>query len=353
MAIFTREHILEVLKNVKIPGKKENMTEAHLISSLEVKEKSVFLEVQLPELNGMIEKSLRYQIEREIRGLEADVQVELKIQKLEKQPTTFSFPVIAVGSGKGGVGKSSMVVNLAVAFQELGYQVGILDCDIYGPSVPTMLSVSDQKPLLMGQKIQPVEAFGLKLMSAGFLLEPGQGVVWRGPMLHKIIQQFIHDVEWGALDILLVDLPPGTGDAPMSLSQTIPLTGAVMVSTPQHLSLIDVHRGISMFQKLHVPLLGVIENMSQFVCPACGHQENIFDHGGVEKFCHQIQVPYLGHVPLDSRLREWSDKGSPFLLQVKDSSAAVSIRTIAQKLQSFVKMKEEGKLKEQSLSYGA
>ncbi|MDB5038970.1 MAG: Iron-sulfur cluster carrier protein [Bacteriovoracaceae bacterium] len=337
------ENIIEVLKSVRPPSSKLSLVELQAITRLDVQEKSVLIEVTLPEVNPMVEKSIRFQIEKAISGLDSQIQaaVEFKQAQTKSAATQKIGTMIAVGSGKGGVGKSSISVNLAIAFQQLGYRVGILDCDIYGPSIPTMLNVVDQKPMMLGGKIQPIEAFDLKVMSAGFFVEQGQSIVWRGPMIHKLIQQFFHEVEWGDLDVLIVDLPPGTGDAPLSLAQTMPLTGAVMVSMPQKVSIIDVHKGISMFNQVKVPILGVIENMSHFVCPSCDHSEEIFDRGGVKKFCAELNVTYLGDVPIEMKLREMSDQGRPFMLDHKDSPAGKAISQIARRLQPFIKTAED------------
>jgi ATP-binding protein involved in chromosome partitioning len=340
---LTSEAIIEALKSVRPPASKVSLVELQAISKIEVSEKSVLVEVTLPEVTVVIEKSIRYQIEKAVSALSSDAQVavEFKTAKPAESEKPKIATLLAVGSGKGGVGKSSVSVNLAIAFQQLGYRVGILDCDIYGPSIPTMLNVEDQKPVMLDGKIQPIEAFGLKVMSAGFFVEKGQGLIWRGPMIHKLIQQFFQDVNWGELDVLVVDLPPGTGDAPLSLAQTMPLSGAVMVSMPQKVSLIDVHKGISMFQQVQVPILGVVENMSTFVCPHCKHEEEIFDRGGVKKFCGELGLSYLGDIPIEPKIRQTSDQGLPFMLDHKDSAAGKAITQIAKKLQPFLKSLED------------
>lgn len=336
---FAKEQIIRALNEVKAPGVRESIVELNQLSGLEVEGNTLKLEVTLPELNPMLEKSLKFQIEKKLESLSLGLNFSIQFivadakQKSSNQIATF----IAIGSGKGGVGKSSMTVNLASAFQRLGYAVGILDCDIYGPSIPTMLGVVDQKPFMLDGRVQPIEAFGFKIMSAGFFVDAGQSVIWRGPMIHKLIQQFVQDVNWGKLDILLIDLPPGTGDAPLSLVQTLPLTGAVMVSMPQKVSIIDVHKGISMFQQVKVPILGVIENMSHYECSHCHQVENIFDRGGVRKFAEGLGVPYLGDVPIDPRLRALSDEGRPFMADHHDTPAGKAIMQIAKRLQPFVK----------------
>ncbi len=331
------ESVLKALRNVKVPSSRLDIVEAKQISHLEVEGDSCVLEISLPESNPVFEKSLQFQIEAAIKALSAQAQVVIGFKAAGQNPVSKFGAMIAVGSGKGGVGKSSVTVNLAAAFQRMGYKVGILDCDFYGPSIPTMLGVADKKPMMMDGKIQPIEAFDMKVMSAGFLIEPGQSLVWRGPMIHKLIQQFVHDVDWTGVDVLLVDLPPGTGDAPLSLSQTMPLTGAVMVSMPSHLSIIDVHKGISMFHQVKVPILGIVENMSHYECTSCHHKEEIFDHGRVQKFCTELNVTYLGDIPIDPKIRALSDEGRPFLLDFPESQAGQAIQAIAKRLQPFVR----------------
>ncbi|MHC4861890.1 MAG: Mrp/NBP35 family ATP-binding protein, partial [Planctomycetota bacterium] len=218
---------------------------------------------------------------------------------------------IAVASGKGGVGKSTVAVNLAVALAREGARVGLLDCDIYGPSIPRMTATQGVTPEAGTDKFRTVDRHGLKMMSIGYLVPPDQAVVWRGPLIHKAIQQFLQDVDWGELDYLIIDLPPGTGDAQLSLTQTIPLTGAILVTTPQEISLIDVRKGASMFEKVSVSVLGVVENMSGFVCPHCGEGSEIFDRGGGRRVAKELDVPFLGEIPLDLAVREGGDTGLP------------------------------------------
>ena len=242
---------------------------------------------------------------------------------------------VAVASGKGGVGKSTVAVNLTVALRELGARAGILDGDIYGPNVPGMLGV-DGRPLLENDKIQPLSGFGVPVMSMGFLTEPGDAVIWRGPMVAQALRQLLQDVAWGELDYLIVDLPPGTGDAPLSLSQLLPLSGAVIVSTPQEVALQDVRRGIAMFEKLRVPILGVIENMAYFICPNCGDRHEIFDHGGAAAAAQAAGVPFLGEIPLDPRVREASDQGRPVAALGRDDPLARPYYEAAQRMATEV-----------------
>jgi ATP-binding protein involved in chromosome partitioning len=238
---------------------------------------------------------------------------------------------IAIASGKGGVGKSTVAVNLAVALGATGAKVGLLDADIYGPSIPTMMGVQGA-PAGEGQKIEPLEGFGIKLMSLGFLLPDNAPVIWRGPMVAGAIQQFLRDVEWGALDYLLIDLPPGTGDAQLTLAQTIPLTGVVICMTPQDVAMRIASKALGMFRQLKVKILGIIENMSYFVCPHCNASIEIFSRGGGKRASERLGVPLLGEIPLDPELRIGGDLGQPILIRAPESPTAQIYRNLAEAL---------------------
>ncbi|MGH7829765.1 MAG: iron-sulfur cluster carrier protein ApbC, partial [Candidatus Binatia bacterium] len=239
--------------------------------------------------------------------------------------------IIAVASGKGGVGKSTVAVNLAVALSQSGAKVGILDADIYGPSLPTLMGLKNTPPLVdeKKKKIVPLEKYGVKTMSIGYLMKEQDAVVWRGPMVGRMIQQFIEDVDWDELDYLVIDLPPGTGDAQLSLSQLIPLSGAVIVTTPQDVALSDVVRGVAMFQKVQVPILGVVENMSYFSCPHCQGRTDIFSHGGGRKKAEEMKIPFLGEIPLDVATRHGSDVGKPVVVAEPESEQTGRFRAFA------------------------
>ncbi len=239
--------------------------------------------------------------------------------------------VVAVASGKGGVGKSTVAVNLAAALAKLGHKVGLLDADIYGPSQHIMLGLRDQTPQMdAARKIQPIEKFGIKMISFGFFIKPEEAVVWRGPMIGRMIQQFVDDVLWNELDYLIVDLPPGTGDAQLTLTQILPISGAVMVSTPQDVALADAVKGINMFQKVNVPVLGLIENMSYFSCPSCGHHANVFSHGGAKLKAEEMGVTFLGELPLEEATRTGGDQGKPIVVKEPDSEQARRFTAIAE-----------------------
>ena len=237
--------------------------------------------------------------------------------------------IIAVASGKGGVGKSTTAVNFALALKELGLKVGVLDADIYGPSMPRLLGLKGQPQQVAGNKLKPMEAYGLKVMSMGFLVDEETPMIWRGPMVMSALSQMLKDVAWGELDVLVVDMPPGTGDAQLTMAQQVPLAGAVIVSTPQDLALIDARKGLAMFRKVNVPVLGIVENMSTFICPHCGERSDIFGHGGARADAARLGVPFLGEVPLTLAIRETSDSGRPVVATDPSSPSAVAFREIA------------------------
>jgi len=239
--------------------------------------------------------------------------------------------IVAVASGKGGVGKSTTSANVALAFKKQGLKVGVLDADVYGPSMPRLFGIKGKPDMADNGKLAPKESFGVKVMSIGFLVQDEQPIVWRGPMVMSAIKQLLEDVEWGDLDVLVVDMPPGTGDAQLTLAQTVPLAGAIIVSTPQDLALIDARRGIAMFQQVHVPLVGVVENMSYFVCPHCGGRSDVFAHGGARHEAEKLGVPFLGEAPLHMSIRETSDAGVPVVVSAPDSPQAKAYIDIARK----------------------
>src|SRR6202158_610376 len=248
------------------------------------------------------------------------------------QPLPGVGAIIAVGSGKGGVGKTTLAVNLAISLSKLGHKVGLLDADVYGPNVPLMLGINSQPKVLGDNRIEPLEGHGLTVISGGFLNPSDKHLIWRGPMLHSIIKQFLGSVVWGELDYLVVDLPPGTGDVALSLIQTVPLTGAIVVSTPSDVSLQDARKAIEMFRQMKVDIVGMVENMSYFVCPHCNHEIDIFSHGGAEKTAQQFGVAYLGDVQLDPDIRKASDSGRPTVLAGETSASGKSLFDFARKV---------------------
>lgn len=244
--------------------------------------------------------------------------------------------VIAVASGKGGVGKSTTAVNLALAFSQAGHRTAILDADIYGPSLPLMLGITEKPDSPDGKTLLPIEKFGLKCMSIGFMVPSDTPMIWRGPMVMGALEQMMGDVDWGPLDVLIVDMPPGTGDAQLTMAQRVALAGAVIVSTPQDLALLDARKGLNMFKRVEVPVLGIIENMSYFLCPHCGERSDIFTHGGAQNAAGQMGVDFLGEIPLDMAIREGSDTGRPIVAADPDSPHAAAYRAIADKIWTSV-----------------
>jgi len=252
------------------------------------------------------------------------------------QPLSGVSAIVAVGSGKGGVGKTTLAVNLALALAKTGHRVGLLDGDVYGPNIPLMLGINEQPKVTGEGQISPINAHGLRVLSVGFLNPGDKPLIWRGPMLHSIIRQFIGSVDWGLLDYLIVDLPPGTGDVALSLIQTVPLTGAIVVSTPSDVALQDARKAIEMFRQMKVDIVGVVENMSYFVCPHCKHEVDIFSRGGAEKTAKQFDVAFLGSIELDPEIRRAGDSGSPVVLSGENSPHAKSLFEFARKVTARV-----------------
>jgi len=251
--------------------------------------------------------------------------------------------IIAVASGKGGVGKSTTAVNLALAFQNMGLNVGMLDADIYGPSIPRLLAITGRPDTPDGQMLTPMQGYGLKVMSMGFLVEEDTPMIWRGPMVMSALTQMLREVDWGELDVLVVDMPPGTGDAQLTMAQQVPLAGAVIVSTPQDLALIDARKGLNMFRKVDVPVLGIIENMSTFICPKCGERSDIFGHGGARDEATKLDVPFLGEVPLHMDIRAKSDEGTPVVATEPNGPHATIYAQIAEKTWAQVTQSASGR----------
>jgi len=258
----------------------------------------------------------------------------------QQPPTPQPLPgvnaIIAVGSGKGGVGKTTLAVNLAIALSKMGYKVGLLDGDVYGPNVPLMLGANEQPKVMGENQIAPIDSHGLKVISVGFLNPGDKPLIWRGPMLHSIIKQFLGSVQWGLLDYLVIDLPPGTGDVALSLIQTVPLTGAIVVSTPSDVALQDARKAIEMFRQMKVDIVGMVENMSYFICPHCQHEIDIFSRGGAEKTAKQFDIAFLGSVELDPEIRKSGDSGVPSVLQGEDSPHAKSLFAFARNVAARV-----------------
>ncbi len=317
MATPTRDQVIDSLRTVNDPELHQDLVSLEMVKDVVVADGKVHVHVELTTpacpLKAQIEQDVRAAVEQVDGVTEANVEFSAKVRgmpkPLEAMPGVKN--VLAVGAGKGGVGKSTAAVLLAVGLARSGASVGLLDADVYGPSIPTLMGVADRRPEVRDERFLPIEADGVKVMSVGFLVPPEQAVIWRGPMVHSLVGQFLNQVEWGELDYLVIDLPPGTGDAPLSLAQAIPMTGAVIVCTPQDLALADAHRAVKMYAQLKVDCLGIIENMSYYLCPKCGHRDEVFDHGGAQKAAGELGVPFLGAIPLNSAIRRVGDEGRP------------------------------------------
>jgi len=332
----TQEQAREALKRVKFPGLSRDIVSFGFVKSISVEGGTVAVEIAMttanPDAGAQVEREARAVLE----ALPGVARVDLKVGATSPQTTPPQPKVlpgvrwkIAVASGKGGVGKSTVAANLALALRRLGHTVGLLDADIYGPSQHMMMGCTDKPMVNQDEKIIPVDGNGIGVMSLGFLMDPDTPVIWRGPMVMKALEQFLVDVAWGTLDFLVVDLPPGTGDAQLTITQMVPLSGAVIVTTPQDVALIDARKGLQMFRKVNVPVLGVIENMSAFVCPECGHREEIFKSGGGRRTAEELGVPYLGDVPIDPQIVLGGDSGTPIVAARPDSRAAEAFMSVA------------------------
>src|SRR5712664_4439140 len=322
--------VLEALKVVKDPDLHRDIVSLGFIKDLKIDGGRVAFTIELTTPACPVKDQMRDQARAavlQVPGVESvDVHMSARVREaVGSDGTRQSIPgvknVIAVGAGKGGVGKTTVAVNLAIALAKCGSKVGIIDADIYGPNVPIMLGLKTELTT-DGKKIVPAEKYGLQVISMGFLTGDDAPIIWRGPMLHGALQQFFREVAWKNLDYLVVDLPPGTGDVALSLSQTVPVAGAIVVTTPQQVSLADSRRAIAMYKKLNIPPLGVIENMSYFVCRNCNHEADIFGHGGGEQMASELKIPFLGRIPIYQPIREGSDNGVPLLISEPDSPAS-------------------------------
>ena len=341
----SEDKIRQVLKQVPVPGQKGDIISLNLLSGLVVRDGVVHVSIETSpdQLEWM--EVVRKNCEKAIGGIPGILNVTAVLTEErntepqnsedineEKLGAEGVERIIAVASGKGGVGKSTTAVNIAMALARLGKKVGIMDADIYGPSIPRMMGVDGHPSAGHGNKLQPLESYGVKCMSMGFMVGEDSPMIWRGAMVMSALEQMLNDVIWSPLDILIVDMPPGTGDAQLTLAQRTKLAGAVIVSTPQDIALLDARRGINMFRKVHVPILGIIENMSYFVCPSCGGKSNIFDTGGAENLANKFGIDLLGKIPLDIGIRETSDNGRPIVISKSRSPHTLSYITIAKNL---------------------
>lgn len=361
MASIEEARIREALRLVAAPQSDRDIVSAGMVSGIAIDGNKVSISIEVDPAHGTALEPMRQQAEQAVRGVKG-VQQVTAVLTAQRAADSAARPkagpaarsghghapqqsakaggaappgvkkIIAIASGKGGVGKSTTAVNLAVALARDGHRVGLLDADVYGPSIPRMLAIKERPESIDGKTLKPIIKYDVNIMSIGFLVDESTPMIWRGPMVMSALEQMLRDVEWGELDIMVVDMPPGTGDAQLTMAQRTPLAGAVIVSTPQDIALIDARKGLNMFRKTEVPVLGIIENMSTYICPQCGHEAHIFGHGGAEAEAQALAVPFLGAIPLHLDIRQKSDAGEPVALGSDDDPHVVAYRTIARKI---------------------
>jgi len=314
---ITRDQVLGALRRVQDPELHKDLVTLNMIRHVELDGSAVRVGIELTTPACPLKETIQRDVERELKGLDGvrDVRIDWSARVRATPKLAAHLPgvknTVAVGAGKGGVGKSTIAVLAAVGLAREGAAVGLMDADVYGPSIPKMLGIEEEKPRVRDDKILPITAHGIQVMSMGFMVEPEKAVIWRGPMIHGVIKQFLEQVDWGELDYLIIDLPPGTGDVPLTLSQSIPMTGAVVVCTPQDVALLDAIKALRMYQQLNVPILGIVENMSYFRAPDTGREYDLFGRGGAKKAAQRLGVPFLGEIPINMNIRVSGDTGNP------------------------------------------
>lgn len=343
--------VKEVLNSVTYPGFTKDIVTFGFVKAIETDGDRVFIELDITSSAPEVAQQLRDEITKklELKGAK-EVVVSIKQPKMPRETSSRGKNIapqiknfVMVSSGKGGVGKSTTTVNLAIATAMQGKKVGILDADIYGPNIPRMMGIENAQPEVVGNKVKPIMAFGIETMSMGVLMEEGQSLIWRGAMIMKAIEQFLRDILWSDLDVLFIDMPPGTGDAQLTLAQSVPVTAGVTVTTPQMVSLDDSRRSLDMFKKLHIPVAGIVENMSGFICPSCGTESDIFGKGTTQEVAAEYKTKVLGEIPIEPAVREGGDTGRPVVYYHPDSETAKRFHKAADNLWKFIeKVNEEG-----------
>jgi len=348
----------KALSNVKYPGFNKDVVSLGLIKEIKIGEGNVQIIFSVKNADPEVKQALNEATIKElsvvpgIKKINVEFEPDSKKETKEKTglPPKKKIPgishIIPVASGKGGVGKSTVAVNLAAALSQKGLKVGLLDLDIYGPSIPLMMGVQEMPKVTPDNKIYPLEKFGMRLMSIGFLVEKDAALIWRGPMVMKAVDQFLFDVEWGQLDYLIIDLPPGTGDAQLTLVQSVPITAAVVVTTPQDVALLDAKKAVTMFEHTSTPVLGIVENMSYFHCPNCDERSEIFGHGGGKNYSDQLNVPFLGEIPLHTGVRVGGDEGMPIVLSEDTAEVKLAFTSIVDKVIRKIEIEKIARLEE-------
>lgn len=357
-----KDKVIDALAGIKFAGMDQDIVQAGLVSDIVFEGEKVIFSITLPSTSTEGAGDVQKQAEKAVLSLHG-ISIALIVLTVDKtapqapkpmpklktkpdrpvgpdmRPEAGAIPgiknILAVASGKGGVGKSTTATNIALSLRSLGLKVGLLDADIYGPSLPRLMGI-DERPEIKDGRIVPLEQYGIKIMSMGFLMQEDNPVIWRGPMIVSALMQMVREVEWGELDVLVLDMPPGTGDAQLTLAQQVPLSGAVIVSTPQDLALIDARKGLNMFKSVDVPILGIIENMSTFICPHCGEQSDIFGNGGAATEARKLGVMFLGDIPLHMDIRKYSDDGKPVVVAEPDSVHADRYKKISMKIAALL-----------------
>jgi ATP-binding protein involved in chromosome partitioning len=354
---MNKEEILSILNNVMYPGFTKSIVAFNFITNIQVDNNNIVIDLDIPSTATEVEEQLQLEIARRLEKNGNVLTLNIKKPIMPRQTSSNGKNVlpkiqnfVMVSSGKGGVGKSTTTVNLAIALAQQGKRVGLLDADIYGPNIPRMMGVEDIQPVFLGKTIKPISAHNLKVMSIGSLVERGASLIWKGAMVTQAIEQMLEDIEWGELDVLLFDMPPGTGDAQLALAQNLPVTAGVCVTTPQKVSLDDTIRSMDMFTQLHIPIAGLIENMSGFICPNCNEEHDIFGKGTTQPLADAYKTEILGEIPIEPAIREGGDSGLPITVIAPNCETSKRYQTIATKLWDYLlKVNKEGGVNNESI----